>query len=388
MKLPLNNSYALLMIMLTPKKDPIIKKALIKAAKNNQIQWEKLLYQANVQMCTPLWYSQLKDDQFLSYLPTDLVDYLLEIYHSNQIRNQQLQEALLTLLVEFNKADIDTLLLKGAATFCDQLFVEEGSRFMGDLDILVPEDKLESCQKILRDLAYKKLPNENIESDELATNVRHHQLPRYILPNTVVAVEIHFKISYGLAGRMIPVQSAWKTCQPIVFKGQKTSVLSADHKVLLNTVHALLPYREFIRGHISLLHLNEFVRLGEHYSDNINWTLWFQVAQQYSLHREFKAYRSLAIEYMNTSIDISVAQKETLGVNHRILFIGHYDACLEEKPSTYHQIKRLFYRIYYYMNLPKWMWNNLCYAPHWKNIPTRFFFCLKKILSINSWLKI
>ncbi len=390
MKLPLNNSYTLLMIMLAPSKSPSIQAKLINAAENNKIQWEKLLYQANIQTCTPLWYARLKKDNFLSYLPADLVEYLAEIYQSNLLRNQQLQSALLDLLREFNAASIDTLLLKGAATFCDQLFSDAGSRFMGDLDILVADDKVESCRKILQRLGFKEIPDEGMELDGLPTDIRHHQLPRYFIPGTPVVVEIHFKLSYALAGRMITPDAAWKTRSKTQFMGQNTSVLSADHKLLLNAAHAMIPHCEYISGHISLLQLTEFVLLAQHYSESINWHNWFNVARQYSLSSEFKSYLNLAVHYMNLTLSSEDQVKQHSDFNNkRILFIGDHDAVLEQdKLSFYSIMYRYFYTLYYYLKLPAWMWQNVCYAPGWKNIPVRILFCLKKLFSSRSWKKI
>ena len=389
MKLALNNNYTLLMIMLNPAKKLSLKAELIDAAIKNTIPWEELLYQANIQMCTPLWYAQLKSDDLLNYLPDDLVLYLAEIYQANKFRNQQLQTALVDLLTEFNSQSIDSLLLKGAATFCDHLFTHSGSRFMGDLDILVGDDKLEACVQILQDLGYKKLPNQNIEADNLATNVRHHQLPRYILPGTPVAVEIHFKISYGLAGRIISAESAWKNCRETSIMGQKTFVLSADNKLLLNTVHALLPYREFINGQVSLIHLSEFVLLAQHYTDSIDWKNWFKNAHQYTLTNEFKAYLGLAVHFMGLSLDNTSYNKTQFPFSKRILFIGAYNATLtKDKLSFYSKIEYSAYRLYYFAKLPAWMWKNLCYARGWKNLPVRIYFCFKKMLSSYSWSKL
>lgn len=390
MKLPLDNSYTLLMMMLAPAKSRVIQTKLINAAKNNEILWEKLLYQANIQMCTPLWYAQLKKDNFLPYLPVDLVDYLAEIYQSNRIRNQQLQSALVDLLREFNNAAIDTLLLKGAATFCNTLFGDTGSRFMGDLDILVAADQVEPCRKILQDLGYKEIANEGMEPDGLATDVRHHQLPRYFIPGTPVVVEIHFKLSYALTGRMISPDAAWKTCIKTRLMGQKTSVLSPDHKLLLNAAHAMIPHREYIRGHISLLQFTEFVLLAQRYSDQIDWQRWFNRAGQFSLASEFKNYLNLATHFMNLTVNDKYQLKEPLNFNNkRILFIGAHDAISERhKLSFFAILRRYFYRLYYYLKLPSWMWQNLCYAQGWKNIPDRILFCLKKLFTSRSWKKI
>ncbi len=390
LKLPLKNSYALLMIMLTPIKSPELQALLCEAAGSKKIQWEKILFQANLQMCTPLWYAQLKKDNFLVWLPKDLVEYLAELYQANLTRNQELQNGLIHLLAKLNTASIDTLLLKGAATFCDQLFDAPGSRFMGDLDILVPEDKVEQSREILIELGYQEIPNEGMERDELPTDERHHQLPRYYIPGTPIVVEIHFKISYAQVGRMIPPDAAWQSRIKTKLKGESTSVLAPNHKLLLNTAHALMPHREYLRGHISLIQLSEFTRLAQRYADSINWQNWIHSARHFSLSTEFMTYLKLSVNFMNlaTPNEISFSNISHFNIN-RILFIGEYES-LKKQNSIPFQTKTAnqFYRLYYYARLPSWMWQNVCYAQGWKNIPTRILFCLKKLITPRSWKKV
>ena len=378
------------MTMLAPVKSPETRLSLTQAAIHRQINWEQLLYLANLHMSTPLWYAQLKKDNMLSHLPEDLVQYLEALYQANLQRNQQLETGLVRLLSEFNKASIDTLLLKGAATFCDPLFTDPGSRFMGDLDILAPGDKVETCRAILIELGYQEIPNKGMELDELPTDERHHQLPRYYLPGTPIVVEIHFKISYALVGRMITPEVAWKNRTKTKLEEEATSVLSPDHKLILNTAHALIPHREYLRGHISLLQLTEFVLLAQRYSDTIDWQNWLQTARQFSLSTEFISYLKLSVHYMNLIIPAELKSEPCSNFNEkRILFSGNYLITQKQKSIPFQaRTTHNLYRIYYYTRLTNWMWQNVCYAPGLKNVPIRLQYCLKKIFSSRSWKKI
>ncbi len=385
-----DNSYELLMLLLTPQKGPGLLSMLSEAASQKKISWEKLLYQANLQMCTPLWYVQLKKDNLLPLLPEDLAEYLEELYQANLERNHQLESGLIRLLTEFNSASIDTLLLKGAATFCDQLFAEPGSRFMGDLDILVPRNSVEQCRAILIRLGYQEIFNEGMELDALPTDERHHQLPRYYIPGTPIVVEIHFKISYAQVGRMITPEAAWQAQVKTELKGVKTSVLSPDHKLLLNTAHALVPHREYLRGHISLIQLTEFVLLAQRYHNSINWDTWLNTARVFSLSTEFISYLNLSIRHLNLDKPDELNLKPHSGFNEkRILFTGNYEADIKQGAMTFNtRVHHSLYRLYYYTHLPIWMWQNVCYAQGIKNIPTRLQFCFKKFLSPKSWQKL
>jgi len=376
--------------MLTPIKSPQLLTLLSEAANHKQIPWEKLLYQANIQMCTPLWYAQLKKDKLLSHLPKDLVEYLAALYQANLQRNQQLKTGLIYLLSKLNAASIDTLLLKGSATFCDQLFEAPGSRFMGDLDILVPEEQVEQSRTILIGLGYQEIPNEGMAQDELPTDERHHQLPRYYIPGTPIVVEIHFKISYALVGRMITPNAAWQGRTKTELEGEATSVLSPEHKLILNAAHAIIPHREYLRGHTSLIQLSEFVLLAQRYSNSAIWYNWINTARQFSVSTEFITYLHLAVHFMNLTKPNELNSINNSPFNEkRIIFTGEYG--IQKKQNSISIQKKIilrFYRLYYYTKLPHWIWQNVCYAKGWKNIPIRILFCLRKLFSKRSWKKV
>ncbi|MCP4238711.1 MAG: nucleotidyltransferase family protein, partial [Aestuariibacter sp.] len=127
--LQLTNTYCLLAHFLAPNKSPERVSALQTAITDEQIEWGPLVLQANIQMCTPLWYARLKQDDLLQHLPQDLQEYLQVLYESNRERNEELKAGLEELLAAFEKEGIDSILLKGAATFVDDLYGAPGARY-------------------------------------------------------------------------------------------------------------------------------------------------------------------------------------------------------------------------------------------------------------------
>ena len=79
-QLPLHNTYTLLAIFLAPAKSKKTLNTLKNAIINEQIELGSLLLQANIQMCTPLWYSRLEQDGLLHHLPEDFQQFLQVIY--------------------------------------------------------------------------------------------------------------------------------------------------------------------------------------------------------------------------------------------------------------------------------------------------------------------
>jgi len=389
-QLPLNNTYALLALFLAPDKSEETLNKLKNVIVHQQLELGPLLLQANLQMCTPLWYSRLEQDGLLEYFPEDFQHYLKLIYDANAERNQDFQSGLTELLAEFEKEGIETLLLKGAATFVDELYLSAGARVMGDMDILVDKTTLIGCETILDKLQYAEVPDENRVLNNKPTSERHHHINVRIKADSPVVVEIHFKPAFGQGGRIFTSKAAWKNKQAVVYNKHKTAILDPHHRLLLNTLHALLPHREFLYGTISLLQLAEFAALVSRYGDNINWEDWYNVALKNRMKPEFLSYLSLACHLMELPWPKAVPYKNKKSFHYqRIINVGGACSRLDGVSESLKQaIIRYSATLYFWLRLPGWIWNNTCYAPHWTDFPDRVYLLLKKLFSAKSRAKI
>lgn len=381
--LPINKPYILLAAFLSPCKTTEHIDALRKLIVAEQIAWPKLVYLANLQLCTPLWYVCLRRDGLLELLPEDLQEYLQQLHQANVERNAEMRQGLEELLQILAQQDIVPLLLKGAATFCDDLYGDPGARVMGDLDILFETGQVETARQVLLDLGYQEIPDPGMDFEGIATDERHHQLPRYYKPGTPVVVEVHFKVSYGQSGRVLPAAIARKNSINVSLGGLGASILNPTWRLLHNTVHGVLPHCEFIRGNISLLQLAEFAHLARAYGQQIDWTTWFSVADQYQLITEFSAYQRLARDLMFLDGQVEISSRSRVTFHQRRILGVAEGLAKQEKPS-----RPLLATVYYYLNLPLWVWRNICYIEGVRNIPLRLFYMLKKGLSARSRAKI
>jgi len=374
-----HSSFHLLSTYLTPKKSPSQLQALKNHISNTQ-DWGPLLYEANQQMCTPLWYQQLHDDNLLELLPNELQEFLLNIHELNRSRNLQMKSEVEAFLSTLEREGIDSILLKGAATYYDNLYPSLGCRFMGDADILVPHDKASYCNEILIKQGFQEIEDAKAQPEGFATDERHHQLPRMQKPNTPSVIEVHFKASYAQAGRCLDIDSLWNSRRSIEAGATRSSVLSPTNRIILNTAHALLPNREYIYGRISLMQLLEFSRLYFTYEQEIDWNAWHSAAKKNNIETAFYTYAYLANQLTNTEIDIPNRYlKQSKKQYRRIL------SRATPSPSRITQLKN---SAFYYSNLPNWIWNNLCYAPGLRNLPARLRLLFIRIYDKSSWEKI
>ena len=389
-QLPLHNTYTLLALFLAPAKSEETLGALKNAIINEQVELGPLLLQANIQMCTPLWYSRLEQDDLLQYLPEDFQQFLQVIYDANAERNTKLKEGLTELLSEFEKEKIETVLLKGGATFMDELYNSLGARYMVDLDILVRKEKLKMCESILEKLQYVEEQDEGRELDDRPTSERHQHINPRIKPGTVMTIEIHFKPAFAHSGRILTNELVWKFKQNVTYNKYKTAILDPDHRIFLNTTHALLPKREFLHGMISLVQLAEFAVLAIRYQDKIDWGKWYQTALDNNLKIEFLTYLLLAHHLMEVPWPKAIPCMKKKGFHYQRIIdnggaLSRVEGLSESKKEKF---IRYLGNIYFWVRFPGWVWKNTCYAPRARDFPDRVRLLFKKLFSAKSRAKI
>lgn len=381
-KLPLDNPYALLASFLSPWDDDGTAEKLRAAARSRLLDWNQLLVQANLHFCTPLWYARLRQSGLLIELPMDLQEYLRVLHQANTERAFAFRQALRDLLQTMQEMNIPTLLLKGAATFCDDLYEDAGARMMGDLDILVDESDVERVRERLIRWGYTSLAQEDIV--EFSPGYQPHHLPRMIKPGSPVALEIHFKVERGHAGRVLPTEMMWRTSETVEFEGLKTNIPNPTCRLVHNAVHAMVPQREFILSNLSLLQLAEFAALAHRYARQIDWQQWYERGVAQNLKNEFVAYLTLATRLMRVPWPQCVPSSAVAQMHaQRILLAGKYPGSSTKSPAKLgDRFQRsfvslgigLFYNLY---RIP-WIWRNVCYVEgdpgaSWRFLLKKFF---------------
>ena len=127
---PLNNHYALLALFLSPWKDKETIHRLSNFVRRENVNWGRLLYMANLHFCGPLWFASLRKDGLLPLLPLDLQTYLKHLHQANSERQDAFRKVAIEIVSILDDIDIPVILLKGVATFCDDLYQDPGARMM------------------------------------------------------------------------------------------------------------------------------------------------------------------------------------------------------------------------------------------------------------------
>jgi len=381
------NSYVMLGHLLAPGRR---QEQLEQIFEKYQIDWRSLLLQANLHLCTPLWFVRMRDAEFLSFLPSDLLDYLQQLYMANKERNEAFRHALSAFLISLKESSIPIILLKGAATFCDDLFEDPGARLMGDIDILVKPHHADVVLSILNQQGYRECTVAEEQDFAFAPDFQsHHHLPRRCLSGSPVELEIHIRVDRGQAGRVLTAETAWNENEVAEIDGIPVKVLTPTYRLLHNTLHALLPRREFIRSNISLQQLAEFSFIVRRYADRIDWKEWYARGSGQGLAVEFSTYLTLAERLMGLPYP-HVVPRHRMAERHarRIASVGALlPVICDINRNKIGWIRGKYFIalnwVYYQLARPLWIWRNPCYASGRRNLPRRIIYLGSYIYAVG-----
>lgn len=370
-----DSPYLLLASFLAPGKNGRTLSRLRAMARSGVVDWEALLRLANAHLCSPLWFVRLRQDGLLEELPKELQQYLACLHDANLERNLEFRKALGEVLDALNRRGINALLLKGAATFVDDLYGDSGARIMGDLDVLVPAGREGEAELVLRELGYEAIPDPGMDRDGLPTDARHHQLLAHFRPGSPVVVEIHFKVGYAQASLALPDPQVWAGAMGASVDGMPCLLPSPQMRLVHNAVHELIQHRGFIDGELSLRQLAEFAALALRYGAEVDWDAWLASGRAAGCTEAFRVWFDLWRDWMG-------GQPKT---RNGFSLSGWFH---RRRLTPARHGKKTIAKIYYYIALPLWVWRNVGFVQGEGRWGLRLAYLLKKSCSGGSRGKI
>lgn len=197
----------------------------------------------------------LADPAIGPVLPCDLRQFLPVIHEANAGRNARLLRQLDGLLALLNGAGIEPVLLKGVARLVDGVYADPAARFMGDIDLLVPEAQLALADATLRAAGYRPAGAPNPNADE------HHHLPVLWHEKAEACVEIHRAVVERWREALLPAGEIVARSEPAAVDGRRARLLAPPDSILHLIAHDQLQNHRFLTGDIMLSELVEGVLL-------------------------------------------------------------------------------------------------------------------------------
>jgi hypothetical protein len=165
-------------------------------------------------------------------------------------------------------------------------------RMMGDIDLLIPSDKLQSAVAALRASGYVDEQHNVLDSYEA-----HHHATPLIKAGQPASVELHHALMPAAARTgLLNSQRCWQHAIDLPLKNLRCYRLSPAHQLLHNFYHSQYRDRNYLYGRLSLRQGLEWLYLSKHYAGQFDFDACIQQVQQHGLLNAFVSY-NLSIEH-------------------------------------------------------------------------------------------
>jgi hypothetical protein len=164
------------------------RQAIEKQLKSKFIDWDAVVKLSTSHYVFPALYCNLKRQDFLHYLPQELVSYMAHITNLNRDRNQQIiaqAKELNTLLLANN---ITPIFLKGTGNLLAGLYNNIAERMVMDIDFIFSEKEYPKAIRVIRENGYSSVGSLGYYSPDFRHYVRLQK------ENNIAGIEIHSEL--------------------------------------------------------------------------------------------------------------------------------------------------------------------------------------------------
>ncbi len=278
------------------------------------INFLKLVEIANHEFLTSAFFYQLDKNNFLKKNDDEeLVLYLNEIFRLNTVRNTQIIEQLKEIILIFDSANIECLLLKGAASLVENDYEHIGIRYLSDIDLMVHPEQIKEAYTLLIKAGYKK-----VDADFIVHDSYHHLWPieKKGMP---VMLELHRRVMGGDSTiEYIPFseETSYQSSNPEFLN---TWILNPTYKLYHAFLHTELDDNNYNLKYLDLRHLYDFTVLTKKYYDKVDWNKLDKLVKSLNLVNNFQAYLYICKELFNLTTPLTVDNRKVHSNYQKIL---------------------------------------------------------------------
>jgi|WetSurMetagenome_2_1015567.scaffolds.fasta_scaffold34580_4 hypothetical protein len=224
--------------------------------KGGSVNWEKVVSLSSGQLVMPAMFIQLKRNGLLANLPSDLVDYLEDITEMNRKRNLAILDQIIDIVKILNRNNISPVFLKGTAHLLCSLYTDIGERMIGDIDLLVPGDKMIEAANILIGQGYKPMSG---YKSEMYKDLKH--FPRLQNFNYQASVEIHKEILDPPNQKIFRGCDVIKNRQPVALFTNEVFIPSLADMIIHNVYNSQISDKAYVYRNILLRQMYDLLLL-------------------------------------------------------------------------------------------------------------------------------
>lgn len=232
-------------------------------------------------------------------------------YLTNTVRNHAFQRQAAHAMEALNRADIEPLLIKGGLYLFDSTFSDRAARVMGDIDMLVRSDDLQTAISVLEAIGYRVKRGKPFEHP--------HEVP-LVAEGAPGPIELHTSVGSSRLAGVLPTVDAWRHSVAIQAEGCRFRALSPTHRVLHNVLHAQVQDLNHAVAGLPLRQLHTLARLDRHLGAEVDWAALTRVMEAHGLGPVLTGY----VELCHRLFLMPLPQ----GLHPRLAAHIHYRRCL------------------------------------------------------------
>jgi len=264
-------------------------------------KWGALAHKAQLEGVGSLLYRKLSGSGKFSSLPADTRDFLRLMYASTSIKNQLIFKELEILARLFQGAGISIVVLKGVCLALT-VYPDMGLRPMGDLDLLLPKEKLGDAVEIAKALGYQ------IAMPEASAGLRdlfNHEICLQKSGAHPITLELHHSLVAGKTfSYAVPVDWFWEQTESLKPVSSETHfenllMLTPEAQVLYAAGHAMLQHGG---NNTPLRFFFDIDCLIRHYEERLDWDLLLSQAKSFEWGSALDAFLTQTIAYFDTPV--------------------------------------------------------------------------------------
>jgi hypothetical protein len=232
-----------------------------------ELNWAYFFEQARNEGVISLVYKSLSEiDYAKTVVPEGVWRRLESSYYTIAARNTLLYEKFYNILVSFNQANIEVILLKGMA-LAQTVYTDIALRPMYDIDILIHKEDFTLVENKLRQSGYINSPSypEDFHKGNMMVDVH------WDLMNIT-------RVKSRKKSHQIDIDEVWKASRLIEVGRKKARILSPEHCLMDLCLHLTLHH-----GLSGLIWFIDIAKLIEYYKNEIDWDKFIKDSFRYAI---------------------------------------------------------------------------------------------------------
>lgn len=226
-----------------------------------ELDWPQVLAFASRQNLLPLLYLRLKGWGLEDQAPPTLWGRLRDVYLDRASDSLVVQRQVHEALKLFHANEIPVIVLKGAF-LAEGVYGAPAVRWINDLDVLCPANRLEQAVSVLTRNGYQAKKKFWVDVER----GQSHELPTFYKPDSA-PLELHWTLVLPTLPFVVDVEGLWGRSQPATVARVPVRTLAPEDLLLHLCIHGAVQHHLYSGARL----LCDIAAVAEHYQSQLDW---------------------------------------------------------------------------------------------------------------------